>query len=62
MDGFGESVKRDLSSTVVGITGSFELERTAFAVNVPFAKPQALACIMGLVCTGLALCLGATKL
>ena len=43
MDGFGESVKRDLSSTVAGKTGSFELERTVFAVNAPFAKPQALA-------------------
>src|ERR1019366_6680792 len=62
MDGLGESVKRDLSSTVAGKTGSFELERTAFAVNAPFAKPQALAGTMGPVCTGLALCLGATKL
>jgi hypothetical protein len=43
MDGFGGSVKRDLSSKVAGITGSFELERTVFAVNAPFAKPQALA-------------------
>jgi hypothetical protein len=42
MDGFGGSVKRDLNSTVAGKTGSFELERTVFAVNAPFAKPQAL--------------------